>query len=54
MACNWAKSIRAQEGLAAVLFSFLDRFPRDRHERALEEGIVYDVLFVIFACNAIC
>ncbi|HSY35998.1 MAG TPA: hypothetical protein VK814_09635 [Acidobacteriaceae bacterium] len=40
-----------QEGSAAVLFSFLDWFPRGGHEGALEEGVVYDILLVIFACN---
>jgi hypothetical protein len=43
--------IRTQEGSAAVLPSFLDRFPGDRYKRPLEEGVVYDILFVIFAGN---
>ncbi len=31
-----------------LLLLLLDRLPRSRHKRTLEEGIVYDILFVIF------
>jgi hypothetical protein len=39
----------ARKALAAVLlFLLLGRFPGNRYKRTLEEGIVYDILFVIF------
>jgi hypothetical protein len=41
----------AQEGSAAVLPSFVDGFRGHGYKRALEEGVVDDILLVIFACN---
>jgi hypothetical protein len=42
----------ARRALAAVLlFLLLGRFPGSRYKRTLEEGIVYDILFVIFTFN---
>jgi hypothetical protein len=38
-------------GSTAVLLSLLGSLPGDRYKRTLEEGVVYDVLFVIFAFN---
>src|ERR1700722_17440240 len=39
-----------RRALAAVLlFLLLGRFPGSRYKRTLEEDIVYDILFVIFA-----
>ena len=40
-----------RRGSATIVFSFLNRFPGDRYKRSLEEGVVYDILFVIFAFN---
>jgi hypothetical protein len=33
---------------AVLLLLLLNRLPRSRYKRTLEEGIVYDILFVIF------
>ena len=41
----------AQEGSAAVLPSFVYGFRGHGYKRALEEGVVDDILFVIFACD---
>jgi hypothetical protein len=43
------KSIRTDLCSAAVVFSFLKTLPANWCKSALEEGVVYDVLLVIFA-----
>jgi hypothetical protein len=45
------QEIASTPGSAAVLLSFVDRFPLDRHKRSLEEGVIYHVPFVILSFN---
>ena len=46
-----AKSQSLSTCSTAVLLSLLRRLPGDRYKRTLEEGVVYNVLLVIFAFN---
>src|ERR1700679_1256408 len=44
-----ALRVRPPSASAAVLsFLLLDRLPRSRYKRTLKEGVVYDILLVIF------